>query len=416
VVFTSIKPELCYRCKTFKKLCGLPYCPIQERLKVIVKTYTRVAYSRDLSSASPPSGVVGEYGYPKVKVYVGVSAHPCPDVRFLEDPPQWWERNLKLEDIIKLRSEMVNIVTNGRYNVSDVEKLYSREVSLIQVSTRPVDCEVKIEKIIDRNITFDLKLLPLSMRVIGDLKVTSNPSIDHRLEKAIQDHDLKAREAIVKLYDEGLDIYSIQRALSFGLLGARRFRKIVPTRWAITAVDRTVTMHLRKIVKKYDEIDQFEVYVIEYMNNRFTVIIMPGDLKIRWIEFWYPRAGMNHRSEEPVLSLEIVEDLKGDVETMDGGFEAARMGILEALYRRRRKGRVIIVREILPDYYVGIGNWHIREDMRRIFSMDPVLKTGSETELLKELSRVFKHRAVERTVMERVKRELSQRTILDLLW
>ncbi len=416
MVFTSIKPELCYRCKTFKHLCGLPYCPIKERLKVIVKTYTKVVGNSELSSATPPSGVVGEHGYPKVRVYVGVSAETNIDVKFLEDPPRWWESSLKLEDVIKLRSEMINIVNEGRYHVKDVEKLYSREISLIQVSTRPVDCEVKVEKILDRNIMFDLKLLPLSMRVIGNIKVVTNPHIDHRIEKAIHDHDLKARDAIIELYRNGVDIYSIQRALSFGLLGTRRLRKIVPTRWAITAVDRTITRYLREEVKKFSEVTEFELYQIEYMNNRFTVIVIPGDLKIRWIEFWYPRAGMEHKDNKPILSLEIVEDLKGEVETMDGGFEAARMGILEALFKRRRKGKIIIVREILPNYYVGVGNWHIREDMRRIFTLNALIRTSDSRELLKELSIVFKDSKVADIVIDRVRKELSQKSILELLW
>jgi len=383
---------------------------------VIVKTYTRVVSSRELASSSPPSGVVGEHGYPKVRVYVGVGAERSIDVKFLEDPPRWWERSLTLEDVIKLRSEMINIINEGRYHVKDVDKLYSREISLIQVSDRPVDCEVRVDKVLDRNIMFDLKLLPLSMRVIGSIRVSTNPHIDHRIEKIIHDHDLKARDAIIELYRNGVDIYSIQRALSFGLLGTRRFRKIVPTRWAITAVDRTVTRYLREEVKKFSEVPEFELYQIEYMNNRFTVIVLPGDIKIRWIEFWYPRAGMEHRDNRPVLSLEIVEDLKGEVDTMDGGFEAARMGILESLYKRRRKGKIIMIREILPNYYVGVGNWHIREDMRRIFELRPIIKTSSPEELIRELSRVFNNSNILNVVIDRVRRELSQKSILELLW
>jgi len=382
----------------------------------MVKTYTRVVSSTELASASPPSGVVGEHGYPKVKVYVGVSADTNTDVKFLEDPPRWWDSSLKLEDIIKLRSEMINIVNEGRYHVRDVEKLYSREISLIQVSDRPVDCEVKVEKILDRNIMFDLRLLPLSMRVLGSIKVTTNPHIDHRMEKMIHDYDMKARDAIVELYKSGIDVYNIQRALSFGLLGTRRFRRIVPTRWAITAVDRTITKYLREEVKKFSEVPEFELYQVEYMNNRFTVIVIPGDLRVRWIEFWYPRAGMEHRDNRPVLSLEIVEDLRGEVETMDGGFEAARMGILEALCKRRRKGKIIIIREILPNYYIGVGNWHIREDMRRIFTLKPIVRSSDDRELLRELSRVFKDDKIANVVIDRVRRELSQKSILELLW
>lgn len=49
---------------------------------------------------------------------------------------------------------------------------------------------------------------------------------------------------------------------------------------------------------------------------------------------------------------------------MDGGFEAARLAILESL--ACLGGSVAVVRQIGEDYYLSVGNWQIRETVRRI--------------------------------------------------
>jgi hypothetical protein len=51
---------------------------------------------------------------------------------------------------------------------------------------------------------------------------------------------------------------------------------------------------------------------------------------------------------------------------VDGGFEAARVAVLETLAALGRRGTVSIVRWIGEDYYVSVGNWQIRETLRRI--------------------------------------------------
>ncbi len=54
---------------------------------------------------------------------------------------------------------------------------------------------------------------------------------------------------------------------------------------------------------------------------------------------------------------------------LDGGYQAARLSLLRYLESRGgRSGSVIIIREVLPEYYVTVGgNWHIRESMSHVF-------------------------------------------------
>ncbi len=42
---------------------------------------------------------------------------------------------------------------------------------------------------------------------------------------------------------------------------------------------------------------------------------------------------------------------------MDGGYHAARLAVLEHLYKRGMRASIIVVREITPRYYASVGNW-----------------------------------------------------------
>ena len=377
-----IKPEICYRCKTFKKLCGLDHCPIVEKLKIVIKTRHNIKVNDYVQGSTPPSIVVGEFGYPNISIYYNIIPNVLNEnAKFYEDPENWWFK-LNLQDIVKLRCSLVtNTIRN--IDVYDFEKLYEKEISIAGVSEKPVNSEIYVEKILNDKLVLDLRLLPLSFQILGELKITSNPKVHTKLDKLIWD-DVKAEIAVRELYKSGIDVYTIQKAFSLGLLGIKRNRKLVPTRWSITAVDKILSNYLRNEIKKFNEIDKFEIYEIEYLSNRFIVFLIPDEVRIEWIEVWYPRNEVNK-----FVYLECGEDWKGNVETMDGGFEAARMGILEALYKRGVKARVFIVRQILPSYYIGVGNWHIRESMRRIFILRPIIKTEKFNEILDITNRLF---------------------------
>jgi len=61
-----IKPELCLVCKGYRNLCGLPRCPILERRLALSRVGRYI--NGHVDGSSPPSVVVGEVGYPVVKV------------------------------------------------------------------------------------------------------------------------------------------------------------------------------------------------------------------------------------------------------------------------------------------------------------------------------------------------------------
>lgn len=355
----KIPAELCIRCKGNKLLCGLSSCPILERFRATINVVNKI-YNKDrIEGSTPPSIVVGEKNYPYVKLLFNIP----PDIKGeeakrYEDPKGWWGK-ASIYEIINYRSELLsNIIDVKVYNPW---KLYEKEISLTSVSEKPVLSESKISGKIIPKLRFDGYLIPRGPSVqVEKLQIDENPKIAEILDKLIFD-DIKAEKAIIKLYENNYDIYKIINALSLGLLGVRKNRKLVPTRWAITAVDSTIGKHILEEIKEFNEISEISVFYQKYLGNYFHVILYPAKYNVIWIEIWHP---LSLWTKELVIS-ELRENYWGEYDFMDGGYMAARLSVLEYLREIKRQAGIIIVREITSEYFAPLGNWHIRETVRR---------------------------------------------------
>ncbi|MEM3291232.1 MAG: Nre family DNA repair protein [Saccharolobus sp.] len=356
----KIPAELCIKCKGHKYLCGLSYCPIMERFRSIVSTLQRVKtdnISKYVEGSTPPSAIVGEANYPKVSLILNIPpAIYGEEARKFENIKDWWGK-LSLGDIIKLRSSLVSSIT--RVEVNRAIDYYNTEIPLSVVSYNPVTSEAKL-KSIEAKLKFDGLVLPRGPGgQAEEIKVIDNPKIPAKLDKLIFD-DIKAYQAVLELYRSNIDYYKIINALSLGLLGIKKNRKFVPTRWAITAVDSTIGKYLYEKIVNYNEVNKIEVYYGAYLGNYFYIILYPSKYNSTWIEIWHP---LSLWSKELTIS-ELRENFWGDYDYMDGGYMAARLSILEHLEKIKRQAGIIIVREITEEYYAPVGNWHIRETVR----------------------------------------------------
>ncbi|MGC9147941.1 MAG: hypothetical protein ACP5GI_00635 [Sulfolobales archaeon] len=362
----KISADICAKCKGHKKLCGLNTCPLLLRYRSLYLTKHGIS-SKELEGYTPPSGVIGEADYPIVALIysIPIGAERNEAQRY-DDPESWWG-SLDLEDIITLRSRLISGVL--RVNVREPEKLLEKEISLALISDKPVESDVYLKKIPTLKIKIDPFDTPRGLSAEAEkIEVVENPSVPKELDKIIWD-EMKAPEATVHLYSRGMSIYRIQRAFSLGLLG-KYDRRLVPTRWAITAVDTILSLYLLKKVRTYEYISQGEYYKISYLGNNFWIFLLPGPYSFNWIEIWHPKTIYMETSKDPVIIVNT-EDWRGEAEYMDGGYQAARIAVLEHLEKIRRKASVLIVREITPKYYAPVGNWHIRESIRRAFTTKP---------------------------------------------
>ncbi len=378
------------------------------RFRSLVRVATAIADKNEISGSTPPSAVVGESGYPYVRVFVGVPPEVTGnEAKEYENPKGWWGRR-SLNEIIELRSSLVSVNVN-KVRVDEPWKLYEKEISLASVSTEPVQLEVKSSSKVLPKLRFDGVLMPRGPSMEAqDIAVVENPKVPRKLESLTFD-DVKAEEAIVELYKSGEDVYTIIPALSLGLLGLKKNRKLVPTRWAITATDSALGKFLLNAVREFEEIDEIGVYYMSYLGNRFFVVLFPSKYKGVWVEIWHP---MSLWAKEPVV-VDLYENFWGEYEMLDGGYMAARLAVLEHMYRIRKQAGFVIIREVTKDYFAPVGNWHIRETVRRAFN-NLVYKTDDLRKALEYVSNNLELK-VDLFGVESVKKVVAQKDILSFL-
>jgi hypothetical protein len=314
--------------------------------------------SETLFGATPPSVFIGKYGYPNVKV--GPMIPPFHgDTTVLDKPEMWPGKNL--EDIVNYRLSLVRGVSD--ISVYATAGRYIESLQELAMASKSAESEALFEKrpIADIEQAKDLgESAPFGP--IAPLKSfkTSSLSVDKRLEDAYYDKDLHAAEAVVDLYQEGVEVSRIHRVLSVGMLGLKSKRRLVPTRWSITATDDIISVSLVKSLVFYPQIDHFEVYKYSHLGNHYSVILIPDDIwSFEMKEVWFDNNG------NIGMGMDF-EDARGldHYPSIAGAYFAARLGIAEHLSKRRRKAAALSLREIHPDYVMPVGVWQIREGIR----------------------------------------------------
>ncbi|RLI04697.1 hypothetical protein DRO26_04120, partial [Candidatus Bathyarchaeota archaeon] len=206
---------------------------------------------------------------------------------------------------------------------------------------------------------------------LRELKV-STIKTDRNLEKCFYDYDLKAGEAVLKLYSSGVPVSRINFSLSLGMLGRIKSRRIVPTRWSITAVDNIISLNLIEEIKHYDTINEYRVYTFKNLDNLFIAIFIPGSWSFEWIEAWFPGTVWNLKGKTPELMGDF-EDFGGrkTYANVGGCYYAARLAVAEALRFERRQASVLVFREIYSGYTMPVGVWNVRESLRKALKSKP---------------------------------------------
>ncbi|HEY6404699.1 MAG TPA: hypothetical protein VIX38_01320, partial [Nitrososphaeraceae archaeon] len=198
---------------------------------------------------------------------------------------------------------------------------------------------------------------------LKNFKLSSSIRVDHRIEDVYYDKDLQANGAIISLYSRGLDVSTIQRVFSLGMLGYGNKRKLVPTRWSISAVDGGISSHLITTIELNASVDQIEVYKYTHLGNSYSIILVPDEVwSFEMQEAWFDKLG----NIGIATDFEDANGLREYPSNVVGAYFAARLGVTEHLLKRKRKAGVIVLREIrLEEYVLPVGVWQIREGVRQ---------------------------------------------------
>ncbi len=348
-------------------LCGKPYCPILSKAALLVKNLKLVDSTR-LDGASPPGIFVGRIGYPKV--YVGPMIPPFHgDTSILDSPEDWIGKSF--QEIIGYRYSLIRGKRLVNVEEADDPSRFLLSLQELAMAVDPVDSEAI------------LKRKPSNVMVLNEFSQPFGPSaplkdyriesikVDHKVEKIFYDRDLPASDGITTLYGDDIPITQIQRCLTAGILGVKSRRRLVPTRWAITAVDDTVSKTLLREVKNNSIINEYRVYVFKHLGNIFATLLYPSRWEFEWIEAWFPDTTWNVMGSEPELmgDHEGFEGRTKYASEIGGCYYAARLAAAEALSREGRQAGVLALREIHSSYILPVGVWNVRESVRRLMSM-----------------------------------------------
>jgi hypothetical protein len=321
-----------------------------------------------IDGSSPPSVFVGRYGYPKVKVGPMISPNHG-DTTILDKSEMWAGRDL--EEIAGYRLSLVRGVTAT--NVHDTTGRLIENLQEVAMSERPVESEATFERqpVSEHELETEFRLsdgiTPFGPTAPLKNFRTSSTSSDQRIESVYYDRDLLASNAIIDLFRRGVETSRINRVLSIGMLGLKKSRRLVPTRWSITATDDIIS---RRLVQENDEsqsIDLFEVTRYSHLSNYYSVVLMPDDVwSFEMTETWHAANGQVGMGAD-------YEDSRGldHYPTIAGAYFAARLAVAEHLLHRRRKAAALVIREIRPEYVVPLGVWQIREGVREALKKPP---------------------------------------------
>ena len=201
--------------------------------------------------------------------------------------------------------------------------------------------------------------------LIKSFKLSSTTSTNKKIDNLYSDNTVKANDAVIDLYTNGIEISQISKVLSLGMLGRKNKRHLVPTRWSISATDDIISSYLVKKIDFYQSIDKFEVITYNHFSNYYSIIFIPSDVwSFEMVEAWYDQTNN-------VNKFFLESDYENATTGLDhypriaGAYFAAKLGILEYLTSsKKRKCSVLVLREIRPEYLVPLGVWQIREGVR----------------------------------------------------
>jgi len=372
---------LCHICKGIRKLCGRERCPILTRIY-----YQKLAIPKineSLFGPSPKSVFVGHENYPDVFVGPMVSLNES-NLERVDTPEKMF--GLSQEKIIRDRYSLVrgklqkNVFTRDRY---------IRELQAVTLSAKPVDMEINFRKKPSFSLSFSPILQPMGASgEVNKIKVVDNPKIRSPVYKLIDD-DIKADEVVVEFYKLNFNVSQISKILSSGVLGIKK--KLVPTKWSITAIDALLSKYFITKIKNFSSIDEYLLFENSYLGNHFYILLLPGNWEFEQFETWFPGTlwNLNSNSPEITVEFEFYFGRKDYASLQSGGYYASRFAVSEGLYKMKKQARAIVIREVGKEYDIPVGVWEVRENVRAALRKKPE-KFGSLKQLLQNLKTKIK--------------------------
>ena len=334
--------------------------------------FESVKQGDSLFGSTSPSIFVGRANYPEVQT--GILSPVGEEERAAEfkTSGEWYRRGLDIEHVLQYRTGLLNSNRSSAVNVEDVWDGFVGVGREVAIADRPVDVEIGLADSLSLDVSLDDVTTPTGPRARAEsATLTENPHVPRPVKKTLEDDDWNAEGAMTYLYRRGFDVYDINTILSAGALGRGESRRLVPTRWSITAVDDTLGNYLRGRIRNAPSVDEVSVWMNEYVGNRYWVILAPGRWEFELVEMKSPGSVWNPDPAGNTWMGSAHEGFEGRSAYVDetaGAYYASRLGVLEHLEEVGRQAKVLVLREVSDDYWAPVGVWQVRESVRNAFA------------------------------------------------
>ncbi len=366
-------PTMCIRCRSAQLLCGKPVCPILLKYRAFERTLPMVD-GVELAGSSPPGLFVGRFGYPKVSVGPLLSPEHG-STELLDTPEEWVGRSVS--DVIGFRTSLVRGTT--RIRVTDAERSVPmlEDLQLLGIAGESVESEATFRRPPRGHLALSDATPPFGPSAPIERVRLDVRRVDPDLDRLSSDTDANARLAVTELYGRGVRVSRIQRAFSVGVLGRRGRRRLVPTRWSITAVDDLLSKRNLERVRELPELSEVLLFRLTALDNRWLIVLLPGAYRYESIEAWYPNTLWNPSpSQLVVMGDHEWHDGRTTYASIGGCYYAARLATSEGLLRLGRQAGVVVLREVHPGEILPLGVWNVREYVRSALRTPPERLSG----------------------------------------
>jgi hypothetical protein len=312
-----------------------------------------------LYGSSPPGVFVGEHGYPKVLLGPLVPPVLGPETAIMERPDLWLDKSM--DEIISMRFSLVRTKRTVPVDATIDPPRFLQETQTLALSEEPTDSEALLLKKPTFTSVLSDTTLPVGPSAPLDVfNLDDNPTVPRAVDRVTSDTDARATTGIMELYDDGINQEHVTRLFSVGLLGAGRTRRIVPTKWSITAIDDIVGKKLHREVLRLPWMNNYEVFVDQALGNTVIILFMPGVWQFEALESWLsgPNPGV-------ISDHEWFRGRKNYARSVAGAYYATRLPVLERLLKNGRQASTIVFLETDPAKWVPLGVWRFRSIARR---------------------------------------------------
>jgi DNA repair protein NreA len=333
----------------------------------------------EFNSATPPAVFVGsKLRYPAVNV--GILSPPEKEENaWLFDAQNYWaEKEFKLEDVIRFRRSLINSRFQSNIHAvnskkSEINKKFLEISQELSMAVGSVDLELELKKKAVIKLDFDKINMPQGPRAeLKGVKLTENPKIPKKIDKVVSDIDLKSVSAINTLYKKQVNEHSLSKLLSMGMFGLKKDRRLVPTRWSITATDDIIGKNFLSKIRYYPHLEEYKVFYGNFFGNYYLIILLPGMMSYELFEMYLPNSAWSKASGVSMATdNEEFYGRKTYASNTVGGYYAARLAVLEYLEKIKKQSSVLVLRFETPEYWASMGVWVVRAAARKSLQSIP---------------------------------------------